>query len=114
MPTIRASIAATIAPECVMKKAVTKCKALDRRTAACAAIQNANIALPCSRLLFTIFVSTLAPHTILPLPKAGRYNILGYDLCDTFTHLTPGCVESEAIPYELFVITVIIDIADEL
>jgi hypothetical protein len=28
--------------------------------------------------------------------------------------LTPSCVESEAIPYELFVITVIIDIADEL
>jgi hypothetical protein len=29
-------------------------------------------------------------------------------------NLTPSCVESEAIPYELFVITVMIDVGDEL
>jgi hypothetical protein len=29
-------------------------------------------------------------------------------------HLTPSCVESEAIPYELLVITVMIDIGEAL
>ncbi len=79
MPTINASNAATIAFECLAKNLIAKCITLDDFVAMLADNQKEKKAFKCSCPLLTILVSTLTPHTILPLPKAGRYNIFGYD-----------------------------------